>query len=315
MKIAILDDYQGAARTHADWSEIDRRAEVVTFNDHLADFEALVERLNPFDAIHIMRERTPIDAALLERLPHLKYIGSNAPHNAGIDLAAARSREITVTYTDGVGNGAPEMTWALIFAAARHIPAEVAAVRSGGWQLSVGCDLEGSTLGIMGLGKIGQRVAAVGNALGMRVIAWSQNLTSEAATAAGVRRVDKSTLIEEADWLSLHLILSDRSRGVIGAEELQRMKRSAWLVNTSRGPLVDEAALIEALETRRIAGAALDVFDQEPLPQNHPFRTFGNVISTPHIGYVTHDTYRLFYRQAVENLVAWLDGAPIRQMP
>ena len=313
-KLAVLDDYQGAALDSADWSEVQARAEVTVFHDHLDDANALIERLLQFDAICVMRERTPFTAEILQRLPNLKFIGSNAALNASIDLAAARTRGIIVSATGGRGNGAPELTWALILAATRHIPAEVGAFRSGGWQTGVGNDLEGTTLGIMGLGKIGTRVAAVGRAFGMKIIVWSENLTADQALAVGATLVDKPTLLKESDWLTLHLVLSERSKGIIGAEELALMKPTAWLVNTSRGSLVDEAALVNALTERTIAGAALDVFDVEPLPRDHPLRRLDNVVATPHVGFVTKDTYRIFYGETVENLMAWLDGSPIRQM-
>lgn len=311
-KVAILDDYQGVALKSADWSPVYANAEIVVFRDHLDDEDALVERLYPFDAICVMRERTPLTAGILQRLPNLKFIGSNAPYNASIDLGATRKLGVVVSGTGSRGNGAPELTWALILAAARHIPAEHVSIRSGGWQVGVGIDLEGSTLGLLGLGKIGARVATVGHAFGMKVIAWSQNLTGEAADAAGVRRVDKTTLLRESDWLSVHLVLSDRTKGIIGAPELALMKASAWLINTSRGPLVDETALIDAVSRRTIAGAALDVFDTEPLPEGHPFRALDNVLSTPHVGFVTQGTYKVFYEETVQNLVAWMNGSPLR---
>ena len=314
-KIAILDDYQGAAFESADWSEVRARAEVTVFHDHLDNAAELVRRLLPFDAICVMRERTPLTAELLQRLPNLKFIGSNAARNASIDLVAAQAQGIIVGATGGRGNGAPELTWALILAAARHIPAEVGAFRSGGWQTSVGTDLEGATLGIMGLGKVGARVAAVGRAFGMKVIAWSENLTEDQARAAGATRVDKSTLLKESDWLTLHLVLSERSRGILGADELALMKPTAWLVNTSRGPLVDEAALVHALTERSIAGAALDVFDIEPLPRDHPLRSLDNVVATPHVGFVTKGTYEIFYGETVENLMAWLRSLPTTPHP
>ncbi|MFP1831159.1 D-2-hydroxyacid dehydrogenase family protein [Lonsdalea quercina] len=314
LKIAILDDYQGVALARADWSAVQSRANITVFRDHLADESALIARLRPFDALCVMRERTPLTARLLARLPNLKFIASTSARNASIDIAAARAQGITVSATQGRGNGAPELTWALLLAAARHLPAECASLRSGGWQVGIGADLEGSTLGILGLGKIGARVAAIGRAFGMNVMAWSQNLTPEAAQAAGVTWVDKATLLRESDWLSLHLVLSERTRGIIGASDLALMKPTAWLINTSRGPLVDEAALIEALSQQTLAGAALDVFSSEPLPDNHPFRTLNNVIATPHIGFVTHHTYRVFYEETVQNLQAWLDGSPTRVM-
>ena len=313
-RIAVLDDYQGVALRCADWAPVQARAEVAVFRDHLHDPDAVVQRLLPFDAVCVMRERTPLPRAILQRLPKLRFIGSNAPRNASIDLNAAKERGITVSGTGYTPHGAMELTWALIHAAARHIPAEAASFRAGGWQVAVGADLEGATLGVMGLGTIGRSMARIGRAFGMEVIAWSQNLTAEAAEAAGARLVDKQTLLREADWLTLHLVLSARTRGIVGAAELAAMKPGAWLVNTSRGPLVDEAALVDALQRRAIGGAALDVFDSEPLPADHPLRTLPNVVATPHVGFVTARTYATFFRDTVENLLAWMDGAPIRVM-
>jgi phosphoglycerate dehydrogenase-like enzyme len=313
-KIAVLDDYQGVALASADWSKVKARAELTVFRDHLHDDDALVARLLPFDAVCVMRERTPMTRAILSRLPHLRYISSTAPRNASLDLAAAKDHGVVVSGTGYGPSGAMELTWALITAAARHIPEEVASFRTGGWQVGVGMDLKGSTLGIMGLGKIGASVARVAHAFEMHVIAWSQNLTAETAEAAGVRLVDKATLMRESNILTIQLVLSERSRGIVGAADLALMKPTAWLVNTSRGPLVDEAALVDALRRRAIAGAALDVFDTEPLPADHPLRTLGNVVATPHVGFVTTKTYAIFFRDTVENLTAWLDGAPIRVM-
>jgi phosphoglycerate dehydrogenase-like enzyme len=313
-KIAVLDDYQGVALNSADWSPLAHKAEVTVFNNHLDNADALVERLAAFDAICVMRERTPLTRTVLERLPRLKFIASTGALNASIDLDAAHEFGIQVSGTGGSGTGAPELTWALLLAAARRIPTETLSLRSGGWQTSVGQDLAGSTLGIVGLGKIGRQVAKVGLAFGMKVIAWSQNLTEDTANAAGVLRVDKSTLLRDADWVTLHLILSERTRHIIARNELALMKPTAWLVNTSRGPLVDEQALIEALKDGTISGAALDVFNQEPLPAGHALATLPNVIATPHIGFVTQKSYGIFYRDTVENLLAWLDGMPIRTL-
>ncbi len=313
-KIAILDDYQNVALQTADWSAVKDRADVTVFKDHVADAEALVSRLEEFDAICVMRERTPLPRSVLERLPKLRFIASTGARNASIDLEAARDLKIKVSSTGANGSGAAELTWALILAAARQIPAEVGSLRSGGWQTTVGRDLNGSTLGIIGLGRIGAQIARVGTAFGMNVIAWSQNLTEEVARAAGVTHVDKQELLRRSDWVTLHLVLSDRSRGIIGRDEFNMMKPSAWLVNTSRGPLVDEDALVDALAGKTIAGAAVDVFDDEPVQPGHRLITFPNVIATPHIGFVTEHSYRIFYRETVENILAWLDGAPIRSM-
>ena len=307
-KIAVLDDYQGVALKMADWSEVAARGQVDVFQDHLADAEAVAKRLYPFDIVCVMRERTPLDAALIERLPNLKLITSTGPRNASIDLKAAAARGIEVRHTGYFGSPTVELTWALILASARHIVAEAAAVRSGGWQHSIGDDLSGKTLGIMGLGNLGSKVARIGLEFGMQVIAWSQNLTAEKAAAAGAALVSKEELLRRSDIVSLHLVLSDRTRGLIGADELALMKQSARLVNTSRGPIVVETALIAALQAGRIAGAAIDVYDVEPLPANHPYRNIDNLLATPHIGYVSRGLYERFYRDTVSNILAWLDA-------
>lgn len=312
VRIAVLDDYQGVAFEYADWGAVKARAEVTVFRDNLADPAAVVDRLRPFDVVCVMRERTPLTRAILEQLDHLKLICSTGTRNASIDLAAAKDRGITVCNSGYTSHGAMEMTWALLLAAARQVPKEVAAFQGGRWQEHVGDDLKGRTLGIIGLGRIGAAIARVAHAFEMEVIAWSQNLTEATAAAAGVRRVEKSALLQQADFVTLHLILSARSRGIIGAADLALMKPTAWLVNTSRGPLVDEPALIDALERGSIAGAALDVFDTEPLPAEHPLRKLDRVLATPHVGFVTKETYGIFYRDTVENILAWLDGAPIR---
>lgn len=314
VKIAVLDDYQGVALQMADWSEVEKRATVTVFRDHLSDPAAVIERLKPFDAVCVMRERTPLPRAIIERLPNLRFIGSNAMRNASIDLAAAKEHGIVVCSTGYSPHGAAEMTWALIMGLLRNVPTEVESVRKGGWQVGVGVDLHGKTMGILGLGKIGASTAKVAHAFGMQVIAWSQNLTAEAAIAHGAKLVTKEELFTASDVLSVHLILSQRTRGIVGAAELALMKPTAYLINTSRGPLIDEAALVEALQKRQIGGAGLDVYDIEPLPDGHPFRTLDNVLATPHVGFVTRDTYTVFFRDTVENLLAWLDGKPIRVM-
>jgi phosphoglycerate dehydrogenase-like enzyme len=308
MKIAVLDDYQGVALQFADWSALAARAQVVVFNDHLADADAVVERLLPFDVVCVMRERTPLRRAIIERLPNLKLIASTAKRNASIDTEAAAARGIKVVHTSYTSTPTIELTWALILAGARHIVSENASLRAGGWQRSVGDDLADKTLGIIGLGSIGSQVAKVGHAFGMHVIAWSQNLTAQAAAAAGARLVSKEELLREADVVSIHLVLSPRTRGLIGAPELKRMKPSARLVNTSRGPIVVEAALIEALANGQIAGAAVDVFDMEPLPPDHPYRRVDHLLATPHIGYVSRGLYERFYRDTVANIVSWMDA-------
>jgi phosphoglycerate dehydrogenase-like enzyme len=314
IKVAILDDYQGVALQSADWSPLEGRAELTVFRDTLAMGPSLVERLKPYDVVVAMRERTPFKEPLLSALPNLKLISSTGRRNAAIDLAFAQSRNVTVCYTGYSSHGAMEHSWALILSAMRHIPQETASLRSGGWQTRVGIDLKGKTLGVVGLGNIGSGVAKVAQAFGMEVIAWSQNLTDEKAREAGVTRVEKLDLFQRADLVTLHLILSHRSRGIVGAEELAAMKPSSWLINSSRGPLIDEKALIATLSEKRIAGAAIDVYDEEPLPAGHPFRRLDNVLATPHIGYVTEETYKIFYNDSVENIAAWIDGRPVRVM-
>jgi phosphoglycerate dehydrogenase-like enzyme len=310
IKIAVLDDYQGIALSMADWSALDGRAEITVFRDHLSDPDAIVARLEPFDVICVMRERTPLTREILERLPRLRLIASTGSGNASIDLEIARERGVTVAYTGYTSHGAIELTWALILAAVRRIPQEVASFRAGGWQVAVGGDLAQHTLGLLGLGRIGSASARIAAAFGMNVIAWSPNLTQERADAAGVRLVGKDELFAQSDIVSVHLVLGKRTRGIVGAAELAQMKPSAWLVNTSRGPLVDEDALVDALRQNRIAGAALDVFSVEPLPAEHPLRSLPNVVATSHVGFVTEETYRIFYGDTVKNIVAWLDGVP-----
>jgi phosphoglycerate dehydrogenase-like enzyme len=308
VRIAVLDDYQGVASQIADWSAVDRRAGVDFFNDHLAGTDAVVKRLLPYDAVCVMRERTPLSRTVLEQLPRLKLIASTGPRNASIDSAAAMERGITVLHTSSSSSSTVELTWALILAGARHIVSENASLRAGGWQQSVGEDIAGKTLGIMGLGRIGSRVARIGLAFGMNVIAWSQNLTSTIAVAAGARLVSKEELLRQSDVVSIHLVLSSRTTGLIGAPEFALMKPSARLVNTSRGPIVGEAALIAALADRQIAGAAVDVFDKEPLPPDHAYRRIGGLLATPHIGYVSEGVYRQFYRESIANIASWLDA-------
>jgi len=310
VKVAILDDYQNVALQMADWSPLAGRAAITVFNDHLDDPDAVAARLAPFEVVCVMRERTPLTRGLLERLPRLKLIASTAFRNASIDLQAARERGIAVANTGYDSTPTIEMTWALILASARHVAAENASLRSGGWQRRIGNDLKGKTLGVLGLGNIGGEVARIGHAFGMRVIAWSENLTAEKATAAGAELVRKEELFRQSDVLTIHLVLGRRSRGLVGAAELALMKPRAWLVNTSRGPIVDDSALTTALREHRIAGAAVDVFDVEPLPADHPYRSLDNMLATPHIGYVSQNLYRAFYGDTVRNIVAWLDGIP-----
>lgn len=311
IRVAVLDDYQRVAARLADWAQLPDAA-VTFFDDHLVDLQRLATRLAEFDVVVAMRERTPFGPDLLSRLPRLRLLVTTGMRNAAIDLGAAARLGVTVCGTGGSGNGTPELTWALILALLRHVPAEDASVRSGGWQHTVGTDLAGATLAVLGLGNIGRRVAAVGKAFGMDVIAWSQNLTPEAAAAGGATRVERDDLFRLADVLTIHLVLSDRTRGLVGARELALLKPTARLVNTSRGPIVDEAALVEHLRAGRIAGAALDVYGVEPLPADHPLRTLSSTVLTPHLGYVTERGYRRFYGEAVEDIAAFLAGRPLR---
>jgi phosphoglycerate dehydrogenase-like enzyme len=306
-KIAVLDDYQNAAMESADWSVLGHRADIAVFQDHLADPEALIERLLPFDVICVMRERSPLPRNIIERLPNLKLIASTGVGNTPIDVAAAGDHGIAVVHTGYRSDPAIEFTWALILASTRHIVTESTSVRSLGWQQTVGADLRGKTLGVLGLGRIGSEVARIGRAFGMNLIAWSQNMTPKAAKAAGAILVSKNELFEQADILTIHVVLSSRTRGLVGAAELARMKSTPRLINTSRGPIVEEQALISVLENKQIAGAAIDVFDVEPLPPDHPFRALDNVLATPHIGYVSEGLYKTFYEDTVSNIQTWLD--------
>jgi phosphoglycerate dehydrogenase-like enzyme len=265
-RIAVLDDYQNVALSLADWSVLDEWATVTVFNDHLADSDAVIERLQPFDIVCVMRERTPMTGAIIERLPKLRLIASTGSRNASIDLKAAEERGVQVVHTGYTSTPTIELTWALILASARNLVAENTSLRRGGWQQSVGDDMNGRTLGLLGLGNVGGAVARIGNAFGMKVIAWSQNLTTERASEVGAALVMKDELFQEADVVSIHLVLSGRTRGLVGAAELGLMKPTARLINTSRGPIVVEADLVAALKDKKIAGAAIDVFDQEPLP-------------------------------------------------
>lgn len=312
MRIAVLDDYQDVATSLADWDSLD--AEVVVFTDTVAGPDELVARLAGFDVAVAMRERTPFPAAVLGRLTDLRLLISTGPRNAAIDLAAARQEGITVCATGYDPSPTSELTWALILAAARNLPSEVGSMRAGGWQLGVGTGLAGKTLGLLGLGNLGSRVAKVGQAFAMDTVAWSQHLTPEAAAEHGVRAVSKEELFTRSDVVSVHLVLSDRTRGLVGAPELRSMKPTALLVNTSRGPIVDEQALLDALHEERIGGVAIDVYDTEPLPADHPLRSAPRALLTPHIGYVTRELYETFYRDAVEDIAAFAKGAPVRVM-
>ncbi|RDV12274.1 D-2-hydroxyacid dehydrogenase family protein [Arthrobacter sp. RT-1] len=316
LKCAVIDDYQEASRRYGAWEKLTDDVELTVFTDHLDQEDQVAERLAPFDAIVIMRERTPFPASLLQRLPRLKLLITSGMRNAAIDLPAAREQGITVCGTTSNSQPPAELTWALILGLTRQILPESTALRSGGpWQHTVGGDLHGATLGLIGLGKIGTQVARVGAAFGMDVVAWSENLTPERTQAQGVRLASsKNELLAEADIVSLHLVLGERSRGLIGAPELAIMKQSAFLINTSRAGLVDQAALLDALSRQQIAGAGLDVFEEEPLPQNSPFRDLPNVLATPHLGYVTERNYRGYYTEAVENIQAFLAEEPMRTL-
>jgi phosphoglycerate dehydrogenase-like enzyme len=311
-RIAVLDDYQSVAADFTDWSRVPEPVEVVEFHDHVDDEDALVARLEPFDVVLAMRERTTLPRTVLERLPNLKLLVTTGMRNKAIDIAAANERGVTVCGTGSQATATAELTWGLILATVRHIPQEDAAVRAGGWQHTIGADLAGARLGVVGLGRLGSRVATVGQAFGMDVVAWSQNLTDERAAEHGVRRVEREKLFATADVVTVHLLWSKRTRGLIGADDFARMKPTAVFINTSRGPIVQEQALIAALQENRIAGAGIDVYDQEPLPADHPMRTLPRTVLTPHLGYVTRGTYEVFYGEAVEDVAAFLAGAPVR---
>ena len=312
-RIAVLDDYQHVALKLADWDRLGPDAEITVFDRNLRPDEA-AEALAGFDAICLMRERMPMPRTLIERLPALKLIVVTGAHNRTLDLEAAAERGIVVSHTRGGESqyATPELAWALILACARHLAQEDRHMRQGGWQETIGMALHGKSLGIVGLGRLGSRMASIGRAFGMELLAWSRNLTAERAEAAGAKLVTKDELLARADVITIHLVLGERSRGLIGAREFALRKPSAILVNTSRGPIVDEAALIEALENRRIRSAGLDVYDEEPLPPEHPLRRLDNVVLAPHLGYVTEGTYRMFYEDTVEAIAAWQAGAPVR---
>src|SRR6202051_523729 len=307
-RIAVLDDYQEVALSLAGWSVLDGRATVTVFNDHLAGPDAVVERLQPFDIVCVMRERTPMTRTIIERLPRLRLIASTGPRNAAIDLNAAEERGVQVVHTGYTSAPTIELTWALILGSARNLVAENAELRGGGWQQSVGDDMAGRTLGVLGLGNVGGAVARIGNAFGMKVIAWSHNLTTGRAAEVDATLVSRDELFQEADVVTIHLVLSGRTRGLVGAAELALMKPTARLVNTPRGPIGVEAALVAALKAKTIAGAAIDVFDQEPLPLDHPLRALPNLLATPHIGYVSRGLYARLYQDTVANICRWLHG-------
>jgi phosphoglycerate dehydrogenase-like enzyme len=311
-RIAVLDDYQSVAAAFTDWSKVPEPVEVVEFHDHVDDEDALVARLEPFDVVLAMRERTAFPRTVLERLPSLRLLVTTGMRNKAIDIAAANERGVTVCGTGSQATATAELTWALILATMRHIPQEDASVRAGGWQHTIGGDLAGARLGIVGLGRLGSRVATVGQAFGMDVVAWSQNLTHERAAEHGVTRVEREELFATSDVVTVHLLWSKRTRGLIGADDFARMKPTSVFINTSRGPIVQQQALIDALDQNRIAGAGIDVYDREPLPVDDPMRSLPRTVLTPHLGYVTRGTYEVFYGEAVEDVAAFLAGAPIR---
>ena len=311
VKAAILDDYQHVAESLMDTREVPGNLELTVFHDHLDDEDALAERLQGFEVICAMRERTPFRRGLLERLPNLRLLVTSGMRNASFDMAAARERGVAVCGTPSVGGPTAELAWGLIIGLLRHIPQEDRATRAGGWQETVGSGLLGKTLGVAGLGKLGARVARVGLAFEMDVIAWSQNLTEERCREIGVSRVTKEELLSRSDVLTIHLVLSDRSRGLFGAADLAMMKPTAMLINTSRGPIVDEAALVDALERGVMAGAGLDVFDTEPLPPDHPLRRCDNTVITPHLGYVEAANYGAYFDGYLAAIRGYLDGSPV----
>lgn len=310
--IAVLDDYQNVALAMADWSRLQQAHELTVFNRHLGSEAAVAAALAGFDVIAIMRERTPFPGSLIGKLPRLKLLVTTGHANASIDTAACKARGITVCGAGGSGQATAELAFGLLLALARSIHSEAQAMRAGTpWQTTIGIDIKGKTLGLIGLGRLGSHMAHFGNAFGMKVVAWSQNLTAEAARAAGAELVGKDDLLRGSDVVSIHTRLSERTRGLIGARELGLMKPTAYLINTSRGPIVDEPALLAALREQRIAGAGLDTFDVEPLPVDHPLRREPRALLTPHLGYVTAETYRSFYAGTVSAIEAWLAGKPI----
>jgi len=312
MKIAVLDDYQDVARSMADWSAVERDAEVTVFNRHLGTIDRVVEAIADFEVVSLMRERTPFPRAMFERLPKLRLLLTSGHFNSAIDLEAARDHGVTVCGTATIGRTTVEQTWALLMAAARNVALEDRAMREGRWQVSLGSSLEGKTLGLVGLGRLGEHVDASARVCRMNLVDWSANLTAELAAEHGTRLVSKDELFTVSDFVGIHLRLSERTRGLIAAPELARMKPSAWIINTARGEIIVQADLIDALEKRRIGGAAMDVYDIEPLPVGHPFRRLTNTVLSPHKGFVTDESYRVFYGETVENIRAWMDGKPIR---
>jgi len=312
MKIAVLDDYQNVARGMADWSGLEAQHEITFFNDIYEGLDGFAQRLAPFDVVCITRERSPFKADIIDRLPNLKLVVTAGMRNAALDMEACKARGIPVLGTSGSVQATPELAWGLMLSLARNIHIEDQRMRGGTWITTLGTDLQGKTLGILGLGRIGRIMASIARAFEMKPIAWSANLTADSAAEAGVERVEKDELFQRADFLTIHYKLGERSRGLVGARELNLMKPTAFLVNTSRGPVVDTDALIAALTAGRIAGAGIDVYDYEPLPPDHPLRKCPRTLLTPHLGYVTDGTYHLFFTQMVESLQSWFDGKPVR---
>ena len=312
MRVAILDDYLNVALELGDWRSLHGKAELFVFDKPFASQDEAAEKLAKFEIIVGMRERTAFSSNLLKRLPNLKLLITTGMRNRSFDMEAATEQGITICGTDSAGQPTAELTWAILLGLACQIPAHDRGMKSGQWQTKLNGNVGGKTLGVVGLGKLGSAVARVGLAFGMKVIAWSQNLTDERAAEVGAIRAEKKTLLSQSDYISIHLILSDRSRGLIGAKELKQMKPSAYLINTSRGPIVDEDALLEALQSHKIAGAGIDVYSEEPLPIGSPFRTLDNVLLTPHMGYVATNNISRMYSDAAEDIAAFLDGNPVR---
>jgi phosphoglycerate dehydrogenase-like enzyme len=314
LECIVLDDYQHAALRYGDWERLAGKVAVTVLSEHIDDEDALAERLAHAGIVVIMRERTPFPSSLLRRLPKLRLLITSGLRNASIDLKAAQECGVTVCGTGSASEPPAELAWALMLGLARHLPQENMALRANGpWQSTVGADLHGATLGLLGLGKIGTRMASIGQAFGMKVVAWSPNLDEARALAAGAALApSKEALLEASDFVSIHLVLGERSRALLGAAELARMRRNAFLINTSRAAIVDQDALVRTLEQGRIAGAGIDVFDLEPLPPDHPYRRLPNVLATPHLGYVSERNYKSYFSGAVEDIAAWLAGAPVR---
>ena len=312
MKVAILDDYQVVAEQLVDWSKFKNSCEIKIFNQPFENEDHAIENLKSFDALLIMRERTPMTKKLMDGCPNLKFIATSGMRNLGIDLEHAKSKGIIVSGSEGNKNPTAELTWALILGLARNIKQESENMYQGYWQTTIGFELKGKTLGIMGLGNLGSMVAKVGKAFGMEVIAWSENLKMAEAEKHGVLAVTKDELFEKSDFLTIHYLLSDRSRNLVKYDDISKMKKTAFIINTSRGPIINEDDLIKALQDEIIAGAGLDVYAIEPLPENHKLRFLPNVLLTPHIGYVTLDNYVKWYNQMAEDLQAFIDGKPIR---